>query len=181
MAQRRVLSTSPRADARSLMVRNVAPDVSETQLRQVFARHGELQTLQMNNVAHGVVVVSYFDLRSVSAAGARALALEPDGLTRARIGAFGAGAARQPAARSRARRAPLVPRQQHHGTRRATDADSAAVNVSALAHPLADAACRSASSHSWRSDDDERVLLRGSSCPDGCEGVFLFCFAAGVA
>lgn len=50
--------------ARSLFVRNVAPDVTDEEIRQLFQAHGDIRTLYTACKHRGFVIISYYDLRS---------------------------------------------------------------------------------------------------------------------
>jgi RNA recognition motif-containing protein len=54
--------------SRTLFVQNVAVDVPDDELRQLFSSHGDLRTLYTACKARGLVIVGYFDLRSAIAA-----------------------------------------------------------------------------------------------------------------
>lgn len=54
--------------SRTLLVQNVAQEVSDEELRRVFAAHGDLRMLYTAAKACGLVIVGYFDLRAAVAA-----------------------------------------------------------------------------------------------------------------
>jgi hypothetical protein len=54
--------------SRTLLVQNVTHDVSDEELRQLFAAHGDLRTLYTAAKSCGLVIVGYFDLRAAVAA-----------------------------------------------------------------------------------------------------------------
>lgn len=54
--------------SRTLLVQNVAQDVSDEELRRLFAAHGDLRMLYTAAKACGLVIVGFFDLRAAIAA-----------------------------------------------------------------------------------------------------------------
>lgn len=54
--------------SRTLLVQNVLTDVSDEELRRLFAAHGDLRMLYTAAKACGLVIVGYFDLRAAVAA-----------------------------------------------------------------------------------------------------------------
>lgn len=54
--------------SRTLLVQNVSTDVSDEELRRLFAAHGDLRMLYTAAKACGLVIVGYFDLRAAVAA-----------------------------------------------------------------------------------------------------------------
>lgn len=54
--------------SRTLLVQNVSQDVSDEELRRLFAAHGDLRMLYTAAKACGLVIVGFFDLRGAMAA-----------------------------------------------------------------------------------------------------------------
>jgi hypothetical protein len=54
--------------SRTLLVQNVSQEVSDEELRRLFAAHGDLRMLYTAAKACGLVIVGYFDLRAAMAA-----------------------------------------------------------------------------------------------------------------
>lgn len=54
--------------SRTLLVQNVSQEVSDEELRRLFAAHGDLRMLYTAAKACGLVIVGYFDLRAAVAA-----------------------------------------------------------------------------------------------------------------
>jgi RNA recognition motif-containing protein len=54
--------------SRTLLVQNVSQEVSDEELRRLFAAHGDLRMLYTAAKACGLVIVGFFDLRAAVAA-----------------------------------------------------------------------------------------------------------------
>jgi hypothetical protein len=54
--------------SRTLLVQNVSQDMSDEELRRLFAAHGDLRMLYTAAKACGLVIVGFFDLRAAVAA-----------------------------------------------------------------------------------------------------------------
>eukprot|EP00798_Chlamydomonas_sp_ICE-L_P021450 gene21450-28420_t len=62
------LESSHHEASRNLLVRNLAPDVSEDELGNIFKSFGELRTLYTAKLHMGLIVVSYYDIRAATGA-----------------------------------------------------------------------------------------------------------------
>lgn len=50
--------------SRALIVKNISPSIEDSELRVLFQQYGDIQTLHTSCKNHGVVIVSYYDIRA---------------------------------------------------------------------------------------------------------------------